>query len=389
MSEDSNLLKIKELENEIYFLKAENEKLSYFKAEKDNIFILKGEYENLLSELNKEVENFYFIKETEKKEFEKWKEEEIKKINKEKKSSEKFGKINQNVIPSRKDKDEIESLKNLISKIQDEFKIKDNNNKLNSDKLKRKLEESNIKINELNKNIEEISLKNTLIRSNSINFLKNNNNTISHNNLNSRKILNYNDINSHFNQSTNLTPSTQELNSNNDDSISNKNNFVNKSKYNDNKKLNTNHKVVGEENINSNKSRRDSKDIKEIPKKDNSDFNSSEIHNYNEINKKSSFELDKNTTKSVKFNNSLEQHLDLSDNDDGVYDLVFLEKYHPKKDLNLNVVKNEKLPDGKIVKFFENEKREVLFPSGVRKEIFTDGYQIVYFNNKDIKQVNF
>ena len=72
-----------------------------------------------------------------------------------------------------------------------------------------------------------------------------------------------------------------------------------------------------------------------------------------------------------------------------MYDLVFLEKYHPKKDLNLNVVKNEKLPDGKIVKFFENEKREVLFPSGVRKEIFTDGYQIVYFNNKDIKQVNF
>lgn len=36
---------------------------------------------------------------------------------------------------------------------------------------------------------------------------------------------------------------------------------------------------------------------------------------------------------------------------------------------------------------FADGKKEVLFANGVRREIFENGYTIVHFTNKDIKQV--
>ena len=43
--------------------------------------------------------------------------------------------------------------------------------------------------------------------------------------------------------------------------------------------------------------------------------------------------------------------------------------------------------EGKIINLYSNNKLEVLFKSGVKKEIFEDGYQIVYFTNGDLKQI--
>jgi len=73
--------------------------------------------------------------------------------------------------------------------------------------------------------------------------------------------------------------------------------------------------------------------------------------------------------------------------DDGIYDLVFNEKYHPKNSEYGKLVNSESLKNGKIVNFYENDKREYVFPSGNRREIYSDGYQIIFFHNKDIKQV--
>jgi centromere protein J len=42
--------------------------------------------------------------------------------------------------------------------------------------------------------------------------------------------------------------------------------------------------------------------------------------------------------------------------------------------------------DGKVQKEFEDGHREVLFPNGVKREIYPDGYTVVHFTNKDIKQ---
>lgn len=412
-SQNTNLYdeKIKALEKEIEFLK----------SEKDSVAGIKQEYQLLFMELNKEVDNFYFKKESETKEFEKWKEEEIKKIQKDKKANElKSGRSNHNIIPSKKDKEEIESLKNIIAKMQEEFKIKDNNNKLTIEKLKRKLEESNNKIAELNKTVEELSNKSVLMRSNStglINRINNSNNTNTvansknNNNINpiNKRIINYNEannINNINNHSTNFSPSTQGILSKN----SEERNYhkVNKSMYLQINNLSTNNLANILSNNNINKSKQNSKEFSEDlskmntmqpPKLDSEDIkgkntNKNKLNNIQnksiEISKKITAEFDKADNNIITTGNIDSEANVMIENeyDDGVYDLIFLEKYHPRNDLKINVEKLENFPDGKIVKFYENSKREVIFPSGVRKEIFPDGYQIVYFNNKDVKQVN-
>lgn len=419
-NQDSYDAKLKEVEKEIQLLKAENESVAK----------LKREYQKLYSELNEEIDVFYSKKESEIKEFERWKEEETKKLQREKKNSEKSGKLNQNIIPSKKDKEEIECLKNIIAKMQEEFKIKDSNNKLTIDKLKRRLDESNDQVLGLSKMIEEINHKNTLIRSNSTNLIKvNNHNLASSSNVitSGKRIINYNEansINNVNNHSTNVSPSTQGITSKNSEEInsnkSNKsmnlnlnnnvlknnnsrgnnlnkilnnniNNINSKQKYNsqkiseDSHNINSNNLLLGKKLI-----KKDSKDFKEITignNKYNSEISSQNANNKSlELTKKLSSDTDKNKQNTT--NNYISEINNTESNcDDGVYDLVFLEKYHPRNDLNVDVIKHEKFPDGKIVKFYENDKREVMFPSGVRKEIFSDGYQIVYFNNKDVKQV--
>ena len=59
----------------------------------------------------------------------------------------------------------------------------------------------------------------------------------------------------------------------------------------------------------------------------------------------------------------------------------------PKKYINNNyALLKTTTVNGKIVRIFNNDKKEVIFQSGVRKEIFKDGFQIVYFVNGDMKQ---
>ena len=60
----------------------------------------------------------------------------------------------------------------------------------------------------------------------------------------------------------------------------------------------------------------------------------------------------------------------------------------PKKYLNTDYILLKTLnSDGKIVNIYSNNKLEVIFKSGVKKEIFEDGYQIVNFTNGDLKQI--
>jgi hypothetical protein len=88
--------------------------------------------------------------------------------------------------------------------------------------------------------------------------------------------------------------------------------------------------------------------------------------------------------KPVKVNKIL---VDQEEESEECFDLVLPAKYHDKK--TSRVIKREQTSDGKIIQIYENEKREVIFPSGVRKEIHSDGYQAVFFTNKDIKQVTY
>ena len=64
------------------------------------------------------------------------------------------------------------------------------------------------------------------------------------------------------------------------------------------------------------------------------------------------------------------------------YEFKIPEKYKNKK---YSLIKSLK-SDDKIINIYNDNKKEIIFPSGVRKEIFNDGYQIVYFVNGDMKQ---
>lgn len=80
-----------------------------------------------------------------------------------------------------------------------------------------------------------------------------------------------------------------------------------------------------------------------------------------------------------------EEVVHLEDNNDD-YSLVFLDRYHGSANENAEIVQESEGTKGKIFRLYSNEKREILFANGVRKEIFPDGYSVVYFSNDDIKQ---
>lgn len=42
--------------------------------------------------------------------------------------------------------------------------------------------------------------------------------------------------------------------------------------------------------------------------------------------------------------------------------------------------------EGKIHRRYSDGRREILFPNGVRRELWDDGYSLVYFTNGDLKQ---
>jgi hypothetical protein len=60
----------------------------------------------------------------------------------------------------------------------------------------------------------------------------------------------------------------------------------------------------------------------------------------------------------------------------------------PEKYLNIDYKLIRSLTSkGKIIKLYTHNKKEIIFKSGVIKETFGDGFQIVYFTNGDKKQI--
>ena len=69
------------------------------------------------------------------------------------------------------------------------------------------------------------------------------------------------------------------------------------------------------------------------------------------------------------------------------WEMKFPEKYHGLAQQNAKIIKHEKGTEGKVILIYDNDKKEIIFPNGIRKLVFDDGYNIIYLNNKDIKQV--
>jgi hypothetical protein len=65
------------------------------------------------------------------------------------------------------------------------------------------------------------------------------------------------------------------------------------------------------------------------------------------------------------------------------YDFIIPDKYSYHGSELLKTLNT----DGKIIKIYSNNKKEINFKSGVKKEIFNDGHQLVHFPNGDMKQL--
>ena len=68
-------------------------------------------------------------------------------------------------------------------------------------------------------------------------------------------------------------------------------------------------------------------------------------------------------------------------NDNEIFNIP--QKYLKKDYILIKTMSSE----GKIINIYSNNKLEVIFKSGVKKEIFEDGFQIVNFTNGDLKQI--
>ena len=81
-------------------------------------------------------------------------------------------------------------------------------------------------------------------------------------------------------------------------------------------------------------------------------------------------------------NTDLEDENENDNDTDNKYDFVIPKIYRNK---NMEII-NKMESDGKKINIYADNRKEIIFKSGVKKEIYQDGYQLVYFPNGDMKQ---
>ena len=234
---------------------------------------------------------------------------------------------NQNMIlTAKRDKEQIQKLKNDINRIQKESKKKEVTNQLLIEKLKKQIEELKrnppIERKEQNKNkgrstsqYQNISKSKTSLQ-------------FSQKNLSTKKV---NNIKQYTKSRTSLNPLSTKTKK--------------KAQYNSSIKI------------------QPKEMIEEV-----------QISQYNE----------RETDKDDIHTEMIKELIHKSKLKDDNFDFIIPEQY---SNGNYSLLKSATTEEGKQIKLYTNNKREVLFPSGVKKEIFSDGYQMISFKNGDLKQI--
>ena len=150
-------------------IEALNQEIAKFKSENETVKRLKKKYEDMNKTLTKQMEDFAKKKEIEKNEFELLKQEELKKIQKEKKLMERQNKGALENKPSRKEREEMDILKKQIAKLSEENKLKDQRNKLAFERLRKQNEELTQKNQEFQEEIKHLETLRISSKSSAIN----------------------------------------------------------------------------------------------------------------------------------------------------------------------------------------------------------------------------
>ena len=431
--------KIKELNNETI----------KFREERDKVIKLKKEYEKLHEKLNKDIENFNQKKEEFEKyrldELNKIKEEK-KNIESQTKLITNIKKENQSLnISNKNDKETINHLRDYISQLKTIIKKKDeeikqlskNNNNINNYIINSYKavgickDGKNSKFNKIeNKNK---SFRNSMISKNieggymtNLFYTKSKNYVCYNENINNNNISNMNKSNSviYLNDYSKIQKKkgrndrnieeNDKINSFSGNSLRSKLKLnTSTNKKNEPSKLNLNlnkdikvkkyhHKKINSGNIankNNSSKRKESKNYTKIDNinsyinvktqgfsKTTSNFRKQKLNiekdNNNKLLEEESKQILGNiTNEKMDLKNDFQNELDKPLNKEE-YEFHIPEQYIKNE---CTLVKKEEINDKEIC-FYSNNKKEIKFPSGLKKEIFNDGFQIIYFNNGDIKQ---
>ena len=400
------------IENKIKEL---NYEINKFKEEKEKVIKIKKEYEKLHEKLIKDIEDLNIKR----KDFEKFKEEEINKIKEEKekllierKELDKMKFENQPMnIYKKNDQEIINNLENNVSEIKSIIHKK--YNKDESNPQNNKIKEFNYIINS-NKTIN--TNESTVKKSSHIKSFRHSKKVNNSKEESSKDIisnLSYSNINNkflqtNFNNKSNSLININEysqidkikkkykknnitgykvnqnliLNTSSNVGTQKKNikNIENKIQINKNKKLLNFQNKKTKKNIDlKNKLLKSKEDIKASNKfsKTSINFNKRKLLN-KEKNNNSNLNINLSTDKIFEFEEELNKPLNPNE-----YDFIIPEKYLNN---DYTLIKKENFEDKEIY-IYSNNKKEIIFPSGLKKEIFDDGFQLIHFNNGDNKQI--
>ena len=323
------------------------QELDQFKKEQNAVSKKKKEYEKQIKKHQKDVADFEEQKEKEMASIDEMKEKEEKKWQQEKRVIERQAKAMQNV-PNKKEKEEIDELKKENAKLREDSKAKDSRYKIIIDKLKTTMEELTAKNAELTKQVNKLLKEKDLIDEEK-------------------------DIDEIIEDAHN--EEKEEVKEDIERDIPPAKVDEPKSKKIDLKEPIEEIAEISGEHESSPESK---KDVEEEEDVNNEYDQNSETKNEKSSKKSQAAKQEKSS--------SSEKSKDIPiETEQENYDMVFNPKYHAK---NVKLVSQRVFNDGKITKLFENGKTEITFNNGVKRETFDDGYTVVYFNNKDIKQVN-
>ena len=358
--------KIEELNMQISVLKKECDKgkrLSIQYDEKKRMFLKeKEELERLEEAIKNEVDEFN--------------EMELEKYKRELKVHERNQKVLANV-PSKKERDEIDALKNMLEKVKEEATIKHNRYRLNKDRVSKLIEDAKKKKAELLQRLEKLDSLDAAqeVFESPISVPKAK--PLKNNELDSRC-----DLTSNSKQTSQVTlpstvtpknPSVFDLdifdNSQSKSSIGNSILYPPTTKKNiENMDISQTKALITTTPSNLIKSRSDNNigslidlDICNLPQK--------------KIEKIENIENTPNI--STTSNNP-------SNKKTQIFEPECLKS--PEYSENIPIVDKKTLQDGRVIILYESGHKEILYPNGTKKEEYPNGYIVVFYGNNDIKQ---
>lgn len=103
--------------------------------------------------------------------------------------------------------------------------------------------------------------------------------------------------------------------------------------------------------------------------------------NYNDSQEQVDEDFQENDDYNYNQNDDIQEEVDEDE-----YKMVFLSQYHNDHPDNTIPIEESIGNKNKIQRLFRNGKKELIFHNGSKKQIYPDGYTILFFSNKDIKQ---